>query len=371
MEGILGPSTNSSQNSGADRWNSAGYDGFESQHAYPYMPPTWNSRSTQVGIGTPVSFPTSNAGDLWSSFVPDYTTVDPGFSTTRPITKAAIDFSNSANIIGSYIEARRPPLNQRPQRPQFGRGISYPDGRLRMDASKVLVILADVKTERTCSQLLPAAMQPRLNESLAGIGSSSMISQPIPPVFAVPSNPPLPPSPPQSVSTGYDIPPTLIKQPSLRVWELPIRYGPSSGPIDNILLGLLQRQRYLALSGVTGPLLTGPYQPSLNALINPTNPESTQSGSIRPVSSILSDLHQRIPLRGLPEKVACLFVVYHRTQWQISPSPTTYNNIPEWHAPRPSQLLTPHPTWIANVSTFKLNPAKTLPERHLCYEKTI
>jgi hypothetical protein len=241
-----------------------------------------------------------------------------------------------------------------------------------MDASNVLVILADAEIEqRTCSQLPPAAMRPRLYENLAGIGSSSMISQPIPPMFTVPSNPPLPPAPPQSIPTGYDIPPKLIKQPSLHVWELPIRYGPSSGPIDNILLGLLQRQRDFALSGMTGPLLAGRYQPSLYALINPTNPESIHSRSVHAVSSILSDLHQRFPLRGLSEKVACLFAVYHLTQWQISPSPTTYNSIPEWHAPRPSQLLTPHPTWITNLSTFELNPAKTSPERRLCYENTI
>lgn len=36
-------------------------------------------------------------------------------------------------------------------------------------------------------------------------------------------------------------------------------------------------------------------------------------------------------------------------RWQISPTLETYNRLPEWVTPRPSQLITPHPAWVDHL----------------------
>lgn len=165
----------------------------------------------------------------------------------------------------------------------------------------------------------------------------SMLNETVPPMDPAPlPNPPIPAS--------YENP-AFVNQSSPPAWELPLRLVPPTGPVDSILIGLLQRQRGLALSGSSRESVTGSYSPSLKALLNPE-----QSNSVHPVTSVISSLLQRTALRGLPEKAAALFVVYHLSQWQILPSEETYNNLPEWHVPRASQLLTPHPIWVDQVS---------------------
>jgi hypothetical protein len=159
-------------------------------------------------------------------------------------------------------------------------------------------------------------------------------------------------SPPVPVS--YDLP-TVENQPSHQTWELPLRLVPPTGPVDSILMGLLQRQRRLAINGSPREIVIGPYSPSLKALLNPE-----QSNMAHPVASIITNLLQRTALRGLPEKAAALFVMNHLSQWQILPSEETYNNLPEWHVPRASQLLTPHPIWIDQVSQNQNLPNKYL-----------
>jgi Domain of unknown function (DUF3425) len=149
-------------------------------------------------------------------------------------------------------------------------------------------------------------------------------------------NPPVP--------ISYDLP-TMVNQPSLQAWELPLRLVPPTGPVDSILICLLQRQRGLAINGNSREIVIGPFSPSLKALLNPE-----QSDSVHAAASVITSLLQRTALRGLPEKVAVLFVMNHLSQWQILPSEKTYNNLPEWHVPRVSQLLTPHPIWIDQVS---------------------
>ena len=159
----------------------------------------------------------------------------------------------------------------------------------------------------------------------------------IPQMDPVPTvNPPVP--------ISYDIP-TMVNQPSLQTWELPLRLVPPTGPVDSILICLLQRQRGLAINGNSREIVTGPFSPSLKALLNPE-----QSNSVHAVASVISSLLQRTALRGLPEKAAVLFVMNHLSQWQILPSEKTYSNLPEWNVPRVSQLLTPHPIWIDHVS---------------------
>jgi Domain of unknown function (DUF3425) len=186
-----------------------------------------------------------------------------------------------------------------------------------------------------------------LAASSPSVGSSAVGSPIIPPAMINETIPQMDPAPVVNppAPTSYDIP-ALVNQPSLQVWELPLRLVPPTGPVDSILIGLLQRQRGLAISGNSKELVIGPYSPSLKALLNPE-----QSNSVHPVASVISSLLQRTALRGLPEKVAALFVMHHLSQWQILPSEETYNNLAEWHTPRASQLLTPHPIWIDQVSS--------------------
>lgn len=48
----------------------------------------------------------------------------------------------------------------------------------------------------------------------------------------------------------------------------------------------------------------------------------------------------------IPEKLASFMCMYRFVQWQISPTYSTYKRLHEWQAPRPSQLMIPHPAWM-------------------------
>jgi hypothetical protein len=160
------------------------------------------------------------------------------------------------------------------------------------------------------------------------------------------TNPQMEPTPVVTapVPISYDTAPP-VSQPSLPTWELPLRLVPPTGPVDSILIGLLQRQRGLAISGNSREIVIGPYSPSLKALLHPE-----KSNAVHPVASVITSLLQRTVLRAVPEKVAALFVMNHLCQWQILPSKETYNNLAEWHIPRAPQLLIPHPIWVDQVS---------------------
>jgi hypothetical protein len=148
----------------------------------------------------------------------------------------------------------------------------------------------------------------------------------------------------QSDAVAYDVPTRGLEQPPLQSWEIPLRFIAPTGPVDSILVSLLQRQRALSLEGTTGIDLIGPISPSLKALLNPE-----QSHSVHHVASVIANLLQRTSLRSLPEKIAAILIIYSLVQWQISPSQKTYDNIPEWFAPRASQLFTAHPLWATMV----------------------
>lgn len=154
------------------------------------------------------------------------------------------------------------------------------------------------------------------------------------PLTRLPGTPP----PPQ----GFDLP----NPPS---WKLLLRLLPPTCPVDYLLINLVQRQRSLLASGVAKAEVIGPYHPSLRAL---AYPDQTWNGNA--ISTLIANLLLRTSLPGFAEKAAFLFVMYHLAQWQIAPSAETYNNLPEWHTPRASQLLTPHPIWVTQIPFGKL-----------------
>jgi hypothetical protein len=152
-----------------------------------------------------------------------------------------------------------------------------------------------------------------LSAGSPSVGSSAVGSPIIPPAMMNEPTPQMDPAPIVNppVLISYDVP-AIVNQLSPQAWDLPLRLVPPTGPVDSILIGLLQRQRGLAISGNSRELVIGPYSPSLRALLNPE-----QSNSVHLVASVISSLLQRTA---------------------------------EWHVPRASQLLTPHPIWIDQVS---------------------
>ncbi|KAH0542655.1 hypothetical protein FGG08_002978 [Glutinoglossum americanum] len=112
-------------------------------------------------------------------------------------------------------------------------------------------------------------------------------------------------------------------------------HGPS---VDSFI----HNQRHLASGGSTDLQLIGPKYPNVSALF-----DSKQGIRSHPVSKILTDIIGGLPkLSGIPERVAVLYVTYLLLQWRISPTPQTYESLPEWLCPRASQLVTPHPIWM-------------------------
>jgi len=130
----------------------------------------------------------------------------------------------------------------------------------------------------------------------------------------------------------------------------PIRNGPPTCPLDNILLDFLHERQKQAAEGVSEPKLVGPAYPSVSSLLNPAR--SLQS---HPLSKVFTDILSTFPdLSTLPEKVAVLYIMFLIMRWQISPTQENYDRLPEWVAPRPSQLFTPHPPWIDHLPWPKM-----------------
>jgi len=329
---------------------------------YSYVQP-WSrpspSSMTSVLSG---SIPSTSAGDLWTT-VPAYSASNSEFSTAGSSRSDSFspdtDFSAAAAAGGPLAPPTRPGMLRAGSRPQFGRSISYPYGSLGRTGKFVIALVcfvADSLPDSSWSSIhAPSSSfnDSYLSTSSPSIGSSAVASPIIPPAMTNETIPQMDPNPAATapVPISYDIPPVASK-PALPAWELPLRLVPPTGPVDSILIGLLQRQRGLAISGNSRETVIGPYSPSLKALLN-----SEQSNSVHPIASVITSLLQRTALRGLPEKVAALFVMNHLCQWQILPTEETYSNLPEWHIPRAFQLLTPHPIWIDQVSI------STIPDR--------
>lgn len=132
-------------------------------------------------------------------------------------------------------------------------------------------------------------------------------------------------------------------------WGLPIRSLPPTGPIDNIIISLIQQQRNRMLRGDDVMSTIGPYNPSMNAIVYPD-----QTATTHHISTILSDLLKKTALQRIPERAAALHVMYRLVQWQIYPSKSTYDHIFDWQIPRTSQIITVHPVWADFIAWPKL-----------------
>ncbi|TVY73466.1 hypothetical protein LSUE1_G005125 [Lachnellula suecica] len=156
---------------------------------------------------------------------------------------------------------------------------------------------------------------------------------------------PITPKPP----TIHPIPPLLVRQPSSRIWELPPALRSSTGPIENILFGMVQDQRSLFREGIPGTELAGPRIPCLNALVMPGS-----SRSVHNVARVISELLNRITYRTWMEKLGAFVIMYPVYQWLIMQSYETYSNLPSWLLPRLAQRTRPHPVWITGLGFPRL-----------------
>jgi len=130
----------------------------------------------------------------------------------------------------------------------------------------------------------------------------------------------------------------------------PIRNGPPTCPLDNILLDFLHERQQQAAEGVATPKLVGPAYPSVSSLLNPS-----KAATSHPLSKVFTDILATFPdLSTLPEKVATLYFMFLIMRWQISPTQENYDRLPEWLTPRPSQLFTSHPAWIDHLPFPKM-----------------
>ncbi|RDW92272.1 hypothetical protein BP5796_01666 [Coleophoma crateriformis] len=132
-------------------------------------------------------------------------------------------------------------------------------------------------------------------------------------------------------------------------WELPIRTLPPTGPIDNIIISLVQQQQNKIVNGDDVLSTIGPHQPSMNAIVY-----SDQTATSHHISTILSDVLKNTALQRIPERAAALHFLYRLVQWQIYPSKSTYDQLLDWQIPRTTQIITPHPAWADYIAWPKL-----------------
>lgn len=125
----------------------------------------------------------------------------------------------------------------------------------------------------------------------------------------------------------------------------PIRNTAPTCTLDSILLDFLHSRQQEAAQGIPRQKLAGPPYPSVSSLLNPE-----KSVYSHPVSKVFTDILRTFPdISSLPEQVAVLYTMFLIMRWQVYPTQENYDRLPDWHTPRPTQLLTAHPPWMDYV----------------------
>jgi hypothetical protein len=143
------------------------------------------------------------------------------------------------------------------------------------------------------------------------------------------------------------IPTSFVNQPSTKFWEFPVLLSPPENIIDRYLVSILHGQRNENIQSL--PIRIFKHRPSICSIVSPD--------AARPddmVSSTIAKLIQSAGVSRLAETIGSLYTVYKIMQWQIFPCLKTYNNLPAWLTPRPSQLTVVHPSWVSQVKFPKL-----------------
>ncbi|KAF2762662.1 hypothetical protein EJ05DRAFT_432586 [Pseudovirgaria hyperparasitica] len=121
-------------------------------------------------------------------------------------------------------------------------------------------------------------------------------------------------------------------------------------PLDGLMLDFMAERRGLAARGTPMRLLTGPAQPNFAPLLYPDRDIETH-----PLSRVFADILRTFPdISTLPEQVATIYVMFSVMRWELDPTQENYDRLPDWMTPRPSQLFTPHPSWMDHLPWPKL-----------------
>lgn len=136
-------------------------------------------------------------------------------------------------------------------------------------------------------------------------------------------------------------------QPSVYAWQISTKLKAPSTYVDQLMFAVIHSQRHLAATAnITGEELLGPSFPSVHLLFNQPGPIEKTSSNITNVMAQYSAVLANRGFALIPEKLASFMCMYRFVQWQIAPNHQTYQTLHEWQAPRPSQLMIPHPAWM-------------------------
>ncbi|KAF8855794.1 hypothetical protein BDZ45DRAFT_595122 [Acephala macrosclerotiorum] len=136
-------------------------------------------------------------------------------------------------------------------------------------------------------------------------------------------------------------------QPSIYAWQISTKLKAPVTYVDNLMFSVIHSQRHLAITAeMTGDELLGPSFPPVHLLFNYPGPVEKKPSNLTEVMARYSAVLSSRGFALIPEKLASFMCMYRFVQWQISPNYQTYQRLHEWQAPRPSQLIIPHPAWM-------------------------
>ncbi|KAK6538693.1 hypothetical protein TWF694_010267 [Orbilia ellipsospora] len=152
------------------------------------------------------------------------------------------------------------------------------------------------------------------------------------------------------VSTVYSIP--SVQYPGTYCvranghWEVMPRHLPPTCILDRVYLEFLEEQARLhRVNGTPLSVLAGPPQPDITFIVNPGS-RPPRNGLTQVMAAIVDTFGDLVQL---PERVAIVYVLYIWMRWAINPTQESYDNMPEYIKPRPSQLFTARPIWFDHM----------------------
>ncbi|WKT43749.1 hypothetical protein QSH57_008585 [Fusarium oxysporum f. sp. vasinfectum] len=132
--------------------------------------------------------------------------------------------------------------------------------------------------------------------------------------------------------------------PSNGVYTILPSHGPSTCPLDLILLEFLKSRKEMISNSMDPESVVGPRKPSTRAMVN-----IEQVDTVHPLSGIMSRVLSTFPSVALAEKLGFFYLMCHTMKWQIHPTKQHYTDMPSWLRPTVTQIAVPHAAWIDNI----------------------
>ncbi|KAF3918245.1 hypothetical protein ABW21_db0200515 [Orbilia brochopaga] len=129
-------------------------------------------------------------------------------------------------------------------------------------------------------------------------------------------------------------------------WEVMPRHLPPTCILDRVYLEFLEEQARLhRVNGTPLSVLAGPPQPDVTFIVSP-GLRPPRNGLTQVMAAIVDTFGDLVLL---PERLAIVYVLYIWMRWAINPTQESYDNMPEYVKPRPSQLFTARPIWFDHM----------------------